>query len=174
MIGRRAAVGLVFAVVALGTACQPTLIPAPPPAPCYVGTFTLQTEDFTAPINTPVGPETIAFVPGGSVSLVTTNGTWTLTVDEHVTATGAFTGQASAQATATGTFTATDHTVTFVVSTLNGSAHLTGTLNGHAVNLSAQVPGSYFDELVGLHGKANYACANGGLSLSFASIHLDF
>ena len=172
MRGRRLVVGLVATVAALATACEPT--PPAPPAPCYVGTFTLKSEAFTAPIATEIGPETLAYVPGGSATLVTTNGTWTLTINEQVTATGAFTGSANAHATTSGTFTATDRTLTFVVTALTGSVVLTGTLNGQPVTLSAQMPGSYFDELVGLHGKAKYSCTNGGLSLSFPWVHLVF
>ena|SRR5258708_5791144 len=174
MSGRRFVVALIFTVAALATACQPTFTTLTSSTPCYVGSFTLKTGQFTAPIQTPVGPESVSLVPGGSVTLTTTNGTWTLTASEQVSLTGAFTGQATVQATATGTFTATDSALDFTVSTLTGSVHVAGTVFGNTVDMTVQVPGSFVDKVIGLQGQANYSCSNGGLSLTFSGVHFDF
>src|SRR3954452_22033306 len=167
MSGRRIVVGLFFAAVALTTACDPTFVAPAPSTPCYVGTFTLKDQQFTASIPTPVGPETISLVPGGSVVLATTDGTWSLALNEQLNASGAFVGVATVQGTVSGTFTAANSAADFTVTALSGSAHIVGTVSGRAVDFVAQLPGSIIDEAIGLRGHASYDCGD-GLTLTFA------
>ena len=91
MHGRRLVVGLFFVVATLATACQPTFVSSTPSTPCYVGTFSLKTENFPSAIKTPVGQEALSLVSGGSVTLTTTNGTWDFMASEQVNASGNFT-----------------------------------------------------------------------------------
>ena len=165
--------GLVLGISALATACQPDIIPTSPP-PCYVGDFTMNTQQLVTPIQTSIGRETIWLVPGGSVTLSTTNGTWTLAADEQLVARGPFTGQASLHASASGTFTATDTTLTFSIGALTGSGRVSGYERNRFVNKDLQLPGSYLDDVVGLQGQAIYVCSSDGLSLDFTSLRIDF
>ncbi|GEM_PF-5966981 len=175
MSGRRIVVGLVFAVIAFATACQPTFVIPSPPTPCYVGSFTLKAEQFTAPLSTPIGSVTVSLLPGGDVTLTTTSaGAWSLSGTETVAVSGAFAGQATVQGAGSGTYTATASSLHFTVGSVSGSATVDGTLNGQPVHLVLTIPGSWIDKAIGLQGDAGYACANNGLSLTFTSLHLDF
>ena len=172
---RRAFVGLVLAVMSFTTACQPTFLLPAPSTPCYVGVFALKAEQFTASVSTPIGPVTLALVPGGSVGLtITSDGHWSLGGTETVSVSGAFVGQATAEGAASGTYTESGGTFDFAVGNLNGSATIDGTFNGQPVHLNLAIPGSWVDKVIGLQGHASYTCAGSGLSLSFTSLRLDF
>ncbi|HEX4820122.1 MAG TPA: hypothetical protein VFV00_07930 [Acidimicrobiales bacterium] len=160
-------------VIALASACEPNMFPTSTP-PCYAGNFTANTQKLVAPLRTSIGDETIWLVPGGHVELSMTDGNWTLAVDEQLVARGNFTGQAYLNATASGTLTATDATLNFSLSSLNGSGHVLGYEQGRGVKKDVQLPGSYLDNIVGLQGQASYTCTDAGLSLAFDSLHIDF
>ena len=160
-------------VIALASACEPNLIPTSP-APCYAGNFTANTQKLVAPLRTSIGDESIWLVPGGSVELSMTEAHWTLAVDEQLVARGNFTGQAYVNATASGTVTATDATLDFSLSSVNGSGHVLGYEHGRGVKKDVPLPGSYLDNVVGLQGQASYTCTDTGLSLAFDSLHIDF
>jgi hypothetical protein len=165
--------GLVLGVAALGTACQPDLGATASPTPCYVGDYTLDTQQLVKPVETSIGSESFWLLPGGSVTLSTTTGSWRLAVDEQVVAKGPFTGEASLHARASGTLSASDGTLTFSVNDLSGSGQVHGYERNRWVRHEVELPGSYLDGLAALQGQATYACSPAGLSLDFAALHLD-
>lgn len=175
-----------LALVFVATACQPLTVVGTgtsPSTPCYVGSWTVDGEQFLSPIATRFGTLTLTPQSSDLTLVLGSDNTWTFSGSQTVGVSGASAwGQLSGVVTVTGlhasgTYAAAGgNQLDFTLASLAASVAFDGTVNGQTAHYALSLPtGDDLDDLYGLSGTAQYSCSISpvALSLTFASFHLD-
>ncbi len=174
-IRRAPLIGVFGALLLLTAACTPIVWAPVGGTSCPVGTFTLDHTEVSSALSTPIGNVTVSVDPG-TVNLTIGGGTWNLSGDETLTVSGntsygAIAGTIAVDGAASGTYSVGSGKITFVLSSISGTASFAGTVGGTPVSQSfnlAQV--GQLTALYGLSGSVPFSCpASGELVLTFPS-----
>lgn len=187
------ALGIMFFAVLLSS-CQIVLSPVggSSASACPVGNWQLSAETINAAV-TKLGSGLasnlqVTLSGNGMTVSINADNTWLLTANQSGSFTGTIMGSVPVsgtgviKATASGKWSKTATTLTFTLTSLNGSLDVMASINGGTPGaftfplskLNAEDHESEMDDAVGLSGTANYACgSNGTLALTFTSTHVD-
>jgi hypothetical protein len=138
---------------------------------CLPGTWTLDTEQLSTPISTPIGDITLK-ASGAGTSITFTDSAWSLHADMTLSASleteyATLTGSIIVKGDASGTYTSDGTHITFTLEDLSGTAAYDVNLLGYHLAGTLSLPSSGgLEGLVGLHGRANYTCAPDALAFT--------